>query len=126
MDYLSTGQVITLLKRLVQLTEQGALDWESAQKSQYRFVATTGKFGFLIKSRDEDDFNPYILEIHAREGSDLPYKKLQEVSTADTDGWFGELEPLYSMVKRRVLNIDEIANDLFSELDHLGQERGRN
>lgn len=121
MEYLTDDQVVELTRRLLRLTEEGSLSWESSQGSAYKFVATAGKFGFLLRSRDEDDFNPFLLEVHLKEG-DGPFRKLQEVTTESTNGYFADLEALYSKVKRRVLNIDKLASELFSELDHLGLE----
>ncbi|KQS56663.1 hypothetical protein ASG36_16490 [Geodermatophilus sp. Leaf369] len=118
MQYLSNQQVEQLIGRLNRLTDEGALTWEANRDSEYRFASITEKFGFGLHSRDNDDFNPFILEIYLL-NEDKSWKKLQEVDTDNTSGTFSGLEELYGKVKRRVLNIDEIAGQLFSDLDKL-------
>lgn len=115
MEYLDEGQLSTLAVRLRDLTLSARLSWKPAD-NEYRFTTRTSKFGYALRSRDEDDFHPYVLEIHQL-GEQAG--KLQEADSSEYRDLAEPLADMYTFIKRRALGIEQVARELFADLDQL-------
>lgn len=123
MNYLSDRQLVDLAAKLLHLTREGNLDWKPSEGNDYRFKVRNRKYGYAISSRDQDDLHPYELEIWSFVEGDQG-RLLQETLSPDVNGLGDIVGELYALVKRSVLGVDEVAQDLFDELDELGGNRG--
>lgn len=116
MEYLDKGQLVTLIDKLDDLTNQNRIEWRKLGESEHAFATIAGRFGYTVSSRDEDDYHPFEFTIFRREKT---VKELQRASTVDGD--LLQIEDLYNRVKRRVLNLESIVDDIFNDLRALDE-----
>jgi hypothetical protein len=117
-DYLSDTQIPELIRRLHNATADGKLDWEKG-RDEYVFACSVGKFGYSLLSRDQDDYAPFVLRVFdERQGVEVG-EVLQEIETSEGSGYNTDLFDLYWLVKRRTLNLDQVAAEIFDALDAL-------
>lgn len=118
MEPLTPEEEIALLKRLLAGTQSNQLAWQQSESSAYVFHAEVGRFTYVIASTDTDDVAPYRLAIYDNTVS-TP-SKVHEVITSDWGRANNDLAALYVFVKKRHLGIENVAADIFSELDKFG------
>lgn len=114
MKILSAHQLDILMKRLVELTEDGKLTWQS--HDDFTFEATVGETSFWIRSIDEDDRHPYSAEVG---WNGEPIQKIHSVvhggSVADMP-LNHSLAKVYSRAKRQALDLDSVVGSIFADL----------
>lgn len=120
MDYLNERQQVELVERLLLLTRTGKLKWVVQEITEYAFTAVTGQYGFVLESKDEDDYHPFELRILSR-GEGGKGRGVQELTSGNTSA-SEALGDLYSQVKRKTLDIERVSLELFQELDRLDAE----
>jgi hypothetical protein len=116
MDFLDEAQQGELLGRLLAMTQSDRLVWQRlSEGSDYAFGAhsKSGKYAYVVSSRDADDLAPYELDIYT--GGPDP-KHLQSIETREWAQTNIPLADLYGIVKRRVLNIDGIGQEILDDL----------
>lgn len=118
MDYLEAEQQVQLVDRLKKGTQRSTYSWKPMGDDEYSFLLVAGKFGFLVQSRDKDDYAPFSLTVY-----EIASTKSKELQVIDTDPDRADLnaglEDLYELVKRKSLRLDTIASEIFSELDSI-------
>lgn len=127
MELMDLGTKVTLLWRLVEATESGKLSWDaggqsrSATPKSSHFYTRVGRFGYVIKSVDQDDFAPYEFSVFRfqQEGEAQPDKI--DVWLTDPSGspLNDALQSLYSTVKLGALGLDSTVSDMFEDLSAL-------
>ncbi len=119
MDYFTDQQVRTLVRRLWELTKAGKATWVAAE-NDYEFALRTPTTTYRLLSRDSDDYAPYRLII-LRRGEDRQFTVLQTVISSDLEDSTSEEDfyNLYKFVKRSVLGLDAVADDVLRELEEL-------
>lgn len=123
MDYLEAETQREVVERLIRGTARDKYRWEETPNNDYRFVLLATPFAFAVLSLDRDDYAPYALEVYNVAHDGAVIKKLQSIETTPEDGDLSEaLEELYTMVKRKTLDLDSVAKDLFAALDDLEGE----
>lgn len=114
MKVLSAHQLKILMDRLVELTEDRKLAWES--ENDFTFEARVGETSFWITSDDEDDRHPYSAEIIWK---DKPVQKIHSViqKGAVRDVPLNRsLDKVYATAKRQALDLDTVVNSIFADL----------
>jgi len=114
-----------LVRRLFDATEGGRLGWQPGQvgdreTSKYFFKVSIHRFGYVIRSVDQDDNHPISLTVW--ELSTANPLEVQVISSYDgeaTPSVVSGLFDLYSIVKRSTLKLDSVAQSIFDELDSL-------
>lgn len=118
MEYLDSPAQAQLVERLLRGTIKGRYEWRQIGDSEYDFILSADRFGFVVRSSDRDDFAPHELDIFALQG-EKP-RKLQVIATDSQNPDISEyLAEIYAAVKRRVLRLDHMVDDLFGALDEL-------
>jgi hypothetical protein len=118
MEYLEYDAQVRLLDRLVKGATTGKYVWSGVSDNEYAFVLNAQPFGFSILSRDQDDYAPYQLQIFDLKRE--PARRFQTIETSSEAPRVADLlEELYSAVKRKVLHLDNMVEDLFDALDAL-------
>jgi len=119
MRILDEDQQRSFLLMLHRLTREGKLVWERTG-SPYRFKTTSGRFGFTIASRDDDDFAPFDVRIF--DLKDSKSENVRPFDTFGTDEFYDlneEFQQMYTLVKRKLMGLDSVVSDLFGELEEL-------
>ena len=114
MKILDEEQKRRLLLMLHRLTQEDKLIWD-ATSSPFVFRTESGRFAYTITSRDEDDFAPYDIRVF-----DKNLKDSRAFETFGTDEFFElneEIQQIYVLVKRKILGLDTVVDDLFGELN---------
>ncbi len=117
MDLLTTAQQRELLERLQHMSDLGQLTWE--QQDEHHFFAESANFFYLLSCRDRDDQPPFDLGV-ARSGTgEVIYQLATDLDAFDQDEQLvnGALSDLYVQLKRKVLELDTLAEDLFADLE---------
>ena len=115
MPSIPDADAVEIVARLFERTVNDALDW--SRFDQYEFKADSHNFMYFIKSRDEDDSAPFILEIWRRSDSeDVPATKLEEISTGDPITVNTRLSALYRAAKIHALGINNLKADILNDL----------
>ncbi len=117
-DYIIDAQIPELIRRLYNATSAGKLQWEMGA-DEYWFVCSVGRFGYSLNSRDRDNFAPFILRIYDERNGVEGAEMLQEIETDIDQSYTQDLFDLYWLAKRRTLNIDEIATEIFADFEDL-------
>lgn len=122
---LSIEEMTNVISRLVDLTHEGKVKWVVAKDNNYLFRAAAKDFLYVISSRDKDDFAPYVFYIYRRAGEadasgKIPLRLVQQEETdRDYTPVNEPMDILYTLVKRKLFKLDEVANDIFDSLDSL-------
>lgn len=116
MNFLDDAQQQQLIQRLIVLTESKKISWESTA-SPHTFRTNTGRFGYTITSRDDDDFAPFDLRIYDLSKSEATRAVVETVSTDLLEDERASLEELYRLARGQVLGLDNLADELFRELN---------
>jgi hypothetical protein len=123
MDILSAEKQAQLLDLLISRTESEAQEWNpwpSASKNPFELVTAGAKFSYFIISEDEDDQAPFRFEIWANradEDEEVDSVPLQVLVTAPQNPLNQKLRALYLIAKKSTLNLDKLAEEIFSDFD---------
>ncbi len=109
---------LEVVQKVLEKTLDGSLTWgqglRGTVKSDHVFFCHTDKFIYLISSLDSDDSHPFSFQIR-RTGTktDLHSTRTDQGSEA-----LDLIRDLYVFVKRRVLRLDEVPNEILADLDN--------
>lgn len=120
MNILDREQQLSLLTRLRHLTESGALSWKAA--TPYQLRTDVGKFTYTLASQDGDDLPPYWFGIGQAEadpsvGFVQIIQSLIDDPNPDERIMNAGLRSLYNVVKRAAFGWEDMAREIFAELD---------
>ena len=118
MAILSENEAAVIVERLLDRTKAGTLNWSVFEPSRGKeYVARTKNFTYYVKSRDEDEMAPYVLQLwkNGRPGSESA--KVDEIETG-VDGPYNEaLSSLYSAAQLLALGIESLKDDILKDLE---------
>jgi hypothetical protein len=117
MEPLTTDEEVALLKRLLTGTTATKVKWTLAN-NDFSFFAQVGRFTYLIGSQDTDDVAPFELAIY--DTANRPPSLVHRIVTSDFGIPNDHLSALYIVVKKKHLGIENVAADIFNELDRFG------
>lgn len=103
-----------LIKRLVEKTNRGELDWQKTTNPQY-FSLKVGDNDIVVMKFDAwpDDETCIGLEIKNNEGERIDYFCIGE---NDMDIHYDEMFQLHAQARRKAMHIDETISDILSKL----------
>jgi hypothetical protein len=108
----------SVIKRLLAGTQSRKLAW-TEMMDHFSFITNElGRFRYVVSSQDSDDVAPFNLEIYDMENG--PITITHKIVTSEFGRANDELAALYVLVKNTVLNFQNIANDIFEDLDKFG------
>jgi hypothetical protein len=116
LDLLDPRRRLALIQRLESLTSDGTLVWTA--QTEYFFTASTDRFGFVLRSRDDDDAPPYILDVQHIERNvhvDLIETEINVLTEAAGD-LNRALDSLYRAVKQKTFRLSDVVDELFEDL----------
>jgi hypothetical protein len=122
---LSETDALEIVQRLISRTEQGALDWKIWQPGAYEYYATSPRFRYYAKTRDDDGTAPYVIQIYrsnlesaeSHEGVEPP--PTEELHSFPASAYSEAVEHLYRMARGKALNVESLKSDI---LDDLGDD----
>jgi hypothetical protein len=112
-------QIAALVSKLLNLSLEGKIAWRAQEENQYQFQTNVGRTYFSISSRDSDDLAPHTLGIFRAESDGEMTRLQEEFSNNLSASVASELADLYALVKRRVLKLDTLAEEILGSLDQL-------
>ncbi len=120
MTVLEPEERSSLVRRLLRITQGENLKWSKPFAQENSFSASTGRYKFVIESRDGDGLPPYNLHVSRGGfneidviGTSLDPQNPDEVELNDN------LETLYRLATRNALGVEKTVRELFDELDRL-------
>ena len=124
MDYLEPAAQFQLLTKLKESTLSGKLKWQKLTDDDYSFHSAGRQFGYVIASKDKDDFAPFSLEIFGpkeiRElssGDTPPFSLLQSIESGNIGSINNVLADIFILAKRQTFNFDSIASKILNDFE---------
>jgi hypothetical protein len=116
---LPAAEARPIVERLLERTKTGVLKWDVFQGVEY--TADTENFIYYIKSRDEDDSPPFVLELWKRvprtTSGNTSVKVAEIVTSSEGSPVNSPLEELYRNVKLVYLGITDLKSDVLRDLE---------
>lgn len=82
-------------------------------------MCQVGSTAFILRSRDRDDLHPFALTVFLVDG-DGELQQIQAIVSSPDDGEVNHtLQVMYAAIKRSVLGVDEVVEQVFADLDSL-------
>lgn len=122
MKVLTSEESLRLVGELTKLTREKALRWSALGDNDCSFVAGSTRYIYGIDSKDRDDYAPFRLRIWRKTDN-----KLVDSIESDIDSFAAtielneELEVLYTEVARKTRKLDDIADDILSDLESMDE-----
>lgn len=108
----SGSQLQGIIKRLLELTQQGAIHWaRGSRRSVEPFSINLTESTIRLRSRDDDQAAPYLVQILNDEGI------LIETIQAETEDEIDMLSELYRLARREALRVDDVISSVLRELN---------
>lgn len=123
--------VHSLVKKLIEKTENGRIDWsheenaidpwaQTTRTSTSTFTLSLTRGTVSIWSVDGDDLHPYIFQVRGDRGQVVEQVETPRLMADDGRG-FSPLEDdvkvLYDSARRNALNIDSVLRQILEDLD---------
>lgn len=115
MSFISSEDAAEVVSRLLDRTRSKGVSWQVWGDTATEYTTTTSRFHYYVRSRDEDNAAPYILEIWKKtdEGKAI---QLEEIQTREGSAANGPLEALYQAAKLSAFGIESLKRDILDDL----------
>jgi hypothetical protein len=106
-------------KRLIQLTEEGRINWEPTGDDGFAYVGS--RASVVIRSQDKDQRHPFILSILDGDVEADSLKSGWDAESEYEEGppltWNDDLQNLYGSARRSAFKIDVLIASILEEVE---------
>lgn len=123
MTELPEKDALEIVQRLISRTEQGTLEWEIWQQGVYEYFASSPRFRYYAKTRDDDGAAPFVLQIYRSVSPEAPdtggaaeARPADELYSYPTTAYSEAVERLYAMARGKALGVENLKSDILDDL----------
>ncbi|MFJ7326706.1 hypothetical protein ACIQVN_10710 [Streptomyces cyaneofuscatus] len=123
--------VHNLIKKLIEKTEQGRIEWsheenavgpwaQTTRPSTSSFTLSLTRGTVSVWSVDGDDLHPFIFEVRGDRGQVVEAVETQRLNGNDPRDFSSmekDVKTLYEAARRNALNIDSVLNQMLEDLE---------
>ncbi|QCW77450.1 hypothetical protein EQG64_08010 [Streptomyces sp. S6] len=123
--------VHNLVKKLIEKTEQGRIEWsheenavdpwaQTTRPSTSSFTLSLTRGTVSVWSVDGDDLHPFIFEVRGDRGQVIEAIETQRLNVEDGRNFSPierDVEKLYEAARRNALNIDSVLSQMLEDLE---------